>query len=150
GAARLRLGAKRAQWETLSDATLPGLPNNTVYQIRRDARGRLYLFTNRGVARLTPRRPTRDDPSEFSVYTFTTEDGLPANECTMGASMVDGHGRVWIGTSAGAGLLDPSRELDDDEPKPLHIERVALNGAERPLAPGASLRYDENNLEFEY
>src|SRR6185436_13362647 len=44
-----------ARWQTLSDATVPGLPNNVVYQIQQDRRGRLYIFTNKGVARLTAR-----------------------------------------------------------------------------------------------
>jgi hypothetical protein len=42
-----------------------------VYVARADALGRVYLCTNRGVARLTPRAPTSQDPAELSVDVFT-------------------------------------------------------------------------------
>jgi serine/threonine protein kinase/ligand-binding sensor domain-containing protein len=150
GVSRLNLSSGSINWTTLSDTTRPALPNNTVYQIREDAKKRIYLFTNKGIARLTPRAPTADDPSEYSIYTFTTEDGLPSNECNTGASMVDSKGRIWVGTVAGAAMLDPSKEVEDSSPKPLYVEQQLINGKEGVLSQNASLAYNENNLTFEY
>ena len=107
GVALLDLDAPNAAWTYLSTSTAPALPNNTIYRIQEDAQHRVYLSTNKGVARLTPRAPTADDPSAFDVYTFTTEDGLPSNECNTGASTVDAAGRIWVGTIAGAAVFDP-------------------------------------------
>jgi signal transduction histidine kinase/CheY-like chemotaxis protein/ligand-binding sensor domain-containing protein/HPt (histidine-containing phosphotransfer) domain-containing protein len=150
GVSRLDLNAPQARWVTLSDATTPALPNNTVNQIREDARGRIYLYTNKGIARLTPRAPTRDDPAPYTIYTFTTEDGLPGNETNGGVSLVDSSGRLWAGTVNGAAVFDPAREIEDRRPKPLYIERIVLNGEERALAQQASLKYNEDNLAFEF
>jgi signal transduction histidine kinase/DNA-binding response OmpR family regulator len=136
-------------WKLLSDATTPALPNNVVYQIRQDRSGRLYVCTNKGVARLTAAAPAADDPAEIAVETFTTENGLPSLECNSGASMVDSLGRVWVGTVAGAAVLDPGREVVDRAPKPLHVERVLVAGVPRELRPGARLAHDENSLEFD-
>jgi signal transduction histidine kinase/FixJ family two-component response regulator len=150
GASRLDLDKSDARWETFTDTTTPALPNNTVYGIEQDHAGRLYLFTNKGIARLTRREPTADDPSDFSIYTFTTADGLPGNECDIGASMVDAAGRIWAGTVNGVAMLDPSHLPEDRSPKPLVVERVLVNDGPRPLPAGATLSYDENNVVFEF
>lgn len=154
GAARLDLDREDADWTVFDDSTKVALPNNTVYQIREDASGRLYLTTNRGAARLTPRAPTPDDDAEFRVETFTTEDGLPSSEFNGGSSTVDSAGRIWAGTPAGVAVFDPSQEVPDTAPKPLHIERQHLNDTDlevdREIDAGESLAYDENNLSFEY
>jgi signal transduction histidine kinase/ligand-binding sensor domain-containing protein/DNA-binding NarL/FixJ family response regulator len=135
GAARLDLSAARPRWLVLSDATHPALPNNVVYQIRRDAQGRTYFFTNRGIARLTPL--PAPSPAPFSIYTFFVQDGLPNGECNRGASMVDRAGRIWAGTLSGAAVLDPAEGVARPQAKPLLLERVTVNGAE--ASPGARL-----------
>ncbi len=154
GAALLDLDADDATWTVIDDSTATALPNNTVYQIREDATRRLYLTTNRGAARLSPRTPTPDDPAEFRVETFTTEDGLPSNEFNGGSSVIDSTGRIWAGTPAGVAVFDPSSEVVSSDPKPLYIERQHLNDADREIdreiAAGESLAYDENNLSFEF
>jgi signal transduction histidine kinase/ligand-binding sensor domain-containing protein/DNA-binding NarL/FixJ family response regulator len=144
------LASSNPGWNVLSDTTTPALPNNTVYQMRQDRQGRIYLFTNKGVARLTPRTPTPDDSSKFAVYTFTTENGLPSDEFNSGASMVDSLGRIWGGTGAGAVMFDPTREVEDGTSKPLYIERTLVNGEVRSLSASEVLAYDENNLEFAF
>jgi signal transduction histidine kinase/ligand-binding sensor domain-containing protein/DNA-binding response OmpR family regulator len=150
GVSRFDMAAPGERCVPLATTTVPALPNNTAYQLQKDAKGRVYVFTNKGVARLAPRRPTPDDASPFDVYVFTTEDGLPANECNTGASLVDGRGRVWAGTIGGAAVLDPSLEVADPTPKPLVVERALLTGTLRPLEPDAWLEYDENHVVFEY
>ncbi|MBI3658559.1 MAG: diguanylate cyclase [Acidobacteria bacterium] len=136
-----------------SDRSVPNIPNNVVYQIQQDRQHRIYLFTNQGIARLTPRTPTKEDPAEYSVYTFTTEDGLAGLACNRGASMVDSQGRIWGGTLEGAVMLDPSKEILDRSSKPLYIERAELLGKAEHLSLAASpsmLRYNENHLAFEF
>jgi signal transduction histidine kinase/ligand-binding sensor domain-containing protein len=150
GVVRMNLDAAGARWVTFSEETRPALPSDSIYQLRQDASGRVYLFTSRGVARLTPRTPTRDDPSEFDVYVFTTEDGLPSDECNSGASMVDRRGRLWAGTVKGVAMLDPALETPPGGERPLVVERAAFGPEERALGPDASLAHDESKVIFEF
>ncbi|MDC3959741.1 hybrid sensor histidine kinase/response regulator [Polyangium jinanense] len=149
GVARYDLDAEA--WRApLGTKSRPALPDDAVYQVRADARGRVYLFTNRGVARLAPRAPTEDDPAEFSLYTFTIDDGLPSNECNMNGSFVDSRGRIWAGTAGGAAVFDPAEEIEDVTPKPLALFSARAAGGALALDPGAALAWDQNTVSFDY
>jgi ligand-binding sensor domain-containing protein len=147
GVARYDLDAE-AWLPTLNETSSPALPDGTVYTARADALGRVYLCTNRGVARLTPRAPTPDDPAELSAYVFTREDGLPSDECNAGASWVDSRGRIWVGMMGGAAVFDPAEEVIDTTPRPLLLSAALATGA--PLLPGAALRWDQNTVGFDF
>lgn len=148
GVARLRIDDPKAQWESMSTQSSPALPSDTVLAVAEDRAGRIYLCTTRGVARLTPRRPTRDRPERFSEQTYTTEDGLPSSDCQQGARLVDEHGRVWFGTARGLALFDPRNERPDSQPKPLVIDRAALSDGSLALRDGQSLSHIQRNLSF--
>ncbi len=156
-------------WKTLSEASSPALPNNTVYRISQDHSRRLYLSTNKGVVRLTSKQlPTNLDT--FDWYTFTVEDGLPSNECNTGASLVDSKGRLWVGTIAGAAVFDPGQERSQVQPDPLLIEQALVRKNDQPPARNTSqkqgtkedfdtldvsqsqieLPYNRNHLVFEF
>jgi serine/threonine protein kinase/ligand-binding sensor domain-containing protein len=150
GVARLDLDSKNAGLVNFSNAIKSALPYNYINQILEDAKNQIYLLTDKGIVRLTPRAPTPDDPSEYSIYIFTTGDGLPSNETTLGASMVDSHGRIWAGTVGGAAMFDPSKEFKDRTPKPLYVESGLFAGKKRTLFQNESLPYNENNFLFEY
>ncbi len=118
--------------------------------ITQDRLRRIYLFTTRGLARLTPRAPTADDSAAFAADLFTTEDGLPSGDFQPAARLVDAQGRVWAGTARGLAMFDPSRELSDRTPKPLVIEVAKVSKLGRTLRAGESLSHHERNLWFEY
>lgn len=147
GVCILDLDSNPARWQVLAT---PFLPNNSIYQIRKDFRNRIYLFTNKGIAQLTPRVPTKENPAEFGVYTFSREDGLPGVECNDGASYVDSRSRIWAGTVAGAALFDPAKEQQKQAPKHLYIEQMQINRKTAALHPNLQLPYNQNNLVFEY
>jgi serine phosphatase RsbU (regulator of sigma subunit) len=134
----------------LAQATFKAFANYTVWQIQTDAKKRIYLSTDKGVAQLTPRTPTADDPAEYAMYIFTTEDGLPSNGCNQGAFISDSKGRFWVGTGDGAAVFDPDNHIEDLTPKPLLIERTLQGGKERAMPEQASFAYHENNFQFEY
>ncbi len=154
GVTRFDPEAANPVFETLSDTTQPGLPSSTVYGVREDAHGRLYLFTSKGVARLTPRRAAPDSAFAYDAETFSTEDGLPSNQCTYGGSYVDSRGRIWAGTAEGAAFLDPAVDARDHMPKPVRIERVRVSGEDLPPSPpdaaGRELAHNRNHVSFEY
>ncbi|AUX42446.1 uncharacterized protein SOCE26_038790 [Sorangium cellulosum] len=135
----------------LNERSQPALADGIVYGVRVDAQGRVYAFTDRGVTRFTPRAPTPDDPAELAAYTFTTEDGLPSNECNQNGSFVDSRGRVWAGTTGGVAVFDPAEEVPDVAPRPLVLgARAQRARGALALAPGASLAWDENTVSFDY
>lgn len=126
------------------------LPDGTINALRQDARGRIYVCTNKGVARLTPREPTPDHPADFTSYVFVEEDGLPSMETSLGAALIDSSGRLWVGTARGVARLDTDREEPLGPPKPLRLERTLLEGAPVQLGPDEPVPYDSREIVFEY
>jgi signal transduction histidine kinase/CheY-like chemotaxis protein/ligand-binding sensor domain-containing protein len=152
GVSLLRLDVPGAAWVTISDETTPALPNNTIYRIVDDDEGGVYVFTNRGCTRLTPRVAEPTAASDYDVVTYTTTEGLPSNEFNFGAGFKDSRGRVWGGTVRGVVAIDPTRGVADLAAKTLRIERSTVQAREthRALAAGESLAHDENSVEFEF
>ncbi len=148
GAVRVDPTSRPPRFEHLSEGSRPALPGRSVNQVVSDDRGRVYLLTNRGVARLTPRAPPLDDLASYDVNVFTVEDGLPGNECF--AAHVDDLGRLWTGSGSGLAVLDVSREEPAAAPKPLVLETARVVARDRPLRPGERLRHDEAHLLFEF
>ncbi|HSS48864.1 MAG TPA: diguanylate cyclase [Thermoanaerobaculia bacterium] len=153
GLARLRLNAAgrlQEPCEALTNRAQPALGHGTTAQVQADSYGRIYVFTEWGVKRLTL------DPAKglagARVETFDTGDGLSSMEFS-GASFRDSLGRIWGGATGGGATLDPAPPLPVAAPHtgaPLLIEHVKVAGRERPLASGAVLRHDENSLELQY
>lgn len=148
GAAVLNLDSSETTFQKISTETSNLLPNDSVLQIFQDAQKRIYLTTNKGVARFSTVGKLAD--FNFQSYIFTTEDGLPSNECISGASFVDKQGNVWVGTVAGAALLDLSKEFADTTPDKILLEKILVGGKERIFGEKTELPYNENNLVFEY
>ena len=148
GVAILNLDSTETTFQKISTETGNLLPNDSVLQIFQDAQKRVYLTTNKGVARLTPKNKLNS--LDFQSYIFTTEDGLPSNECISGASFVDSDGNIWVGTVGGAALLDLKREFPDSTSDKILLEKVLVGGKERKLINNVELPYNENNLVFDY
>ena len=147
GAARRVLSPPDAPWQRFDQDSAPPLPNNTVYAIVQDRQRRLYLTTNRGVVRLTPRA---GGGSELDAYAFTADDGLPLNQCVHAAALVDRQGRVWVGTVGGAAVLDTSGEAHDAAAKRLVVEGLVYGEEPFRLVSGAELSHRENHLVFRF
>ncbi len=151
GIARLRVdgeGNPRQGPQDCQALTARQLPHPNVIQIQTDAWGRVYLFTDAGVSRLTLAPGSRLATS--SIETFDAGDGLPGMEFNRSA-FTDGLGRIWGGANGGAAILDPAPPRPAAaQPAPLRLERIRVAGRERLLPPGTALRHDENSVDFEY
>ncbi len=156
GASRLRLDGPVADrpesgssasplWENFTTTSSPALPSDTVMSIAEDRAHRVYLFTTRGVVRLTRRAPA---PALLDSEVFTSEDGLPSGDCQQSARFVDRDGRIWVGTARGLAVLDPRHERADRAAKALVIESATLSDRSRALRGGESLSHAERNLTF--
>lgn len=145
GLAYAELGAEPLRFRVLAEDTVPGLPNNTVYQVQIDRKGRPYLFTNRGVARLT--WGGGPEPVE-GVETFGVEDGLPSLEFNGGASFQDAEGCIWGGSVAGPVRFDPAEEVAPGPPPALVFESLA--SGRLALQPGQVLTHRQARLEASF
>ena len=145
GLAYAELGGGSPRFRVLAEDTVPALPNNTVYQVQIDRKGRPYLFTNRGVVRLT--WGPGADPG-VGVETFTAEDGLPSLEFNGGASCQDAEGRIWAGSVAGPVVFDPAEEVAPGPPPTLIFE--SLTSGRLSLGPGQVLGHRQARLEASF
>ncbi len=144
GLARLDLQAPQ-RWEVFTREALPGLGSNYIQRIELDRRGRLYLSTAAGVTRLSLDAAGRPDRLE----TFTLGDGLPSTNTSLGASLVDRQGRIWVGTARGAAILDPERETFPPAPPDPVLETATVAGV-RALRAGDHLGHRDRNLRFTF
>jgi diguanylate cyclase (GGDEF)-like protein len=156
GIARMRLDAAgnlQEPCQAMMDPLQPALRHGNPAQVQADSYGRIYVFTDEGVKRLTL------DPAKglatARMESFDTGDGLPSMDFS-GPSFKDHLGRLWGGATGGAATLDPGPPLPAKAPRPgapLFIEHVKVAGRERPVISGASgteLRHNENNLELQF
>jgi diguanylate cyclase (GGDEF)-like protein len=153
GVARVRVvdGAiQPASCEALTDHTPLALGSPSISQIQVDDAGRIYLFIDVGVARLTLTPGRRLAAARLEL--FDRDDGLPGTFFGS-ASFKDHNGRLWAGSTGGVAILDPSTDLQAGAPVrrvPLYLEHVRVNGRERALPPRTVLRHDENSLDLEF
>ena len=148
GAVRVDPSSRPPRFVAFSETSAPALPGRSVNHVASDGRGRVWILTNRGVARLAARESAAGDAPAYDVEVYTVDDGLPGNECFT--AHLDRLGRLWVGTVGGLAVLDVSRSEAPRAPKPLVIEAARVLGRDRPLAPGERLRHDENHVRFEF
>jgi diguanylate cyclase (GGDEF)-like protein/PAS domain S-box-containing protein len=87
-------GARFSRWSVRD-----GLPGATVYAMRSDRMGRLWLSTNHGIASF--------DPSDGSFRGFTLADGLQGMEFNGGAAATLASGEIVFGGVNGLNLFQP-------------------------------------------
>jgi len=152
GAARVRLA--RGQVVPGDCQNLTSRPSQLfdprISQIAGDRAGRIYLFSERGVVRLTA--PAGGSLERAPLEVFDAEDGLPGIRFSQ-APFLDRRGRLWSGSSSGIAIFDPAHEprrTGPARPAPLRIERILVRGQERSSASSLELRHREGRLEIEY
>ena len=106
-----------------------------VWWVTEDHDGSLWLSLNCGVARI--RRPeleawAADTKRSVAVTTFDNADGVRQrwNPSKGYRPMVtrSKDGKVWFIGLNGVGVIDPRRLSHNEQPPPVHIERIAANG----------------------
>jgi signal transduction histidine kinase/ligand-binding sensor domain-containing protein len=95
-----------------------GLANNVIYGILEDASGNLWLSTNKGLSRFTPRT------SVFRNY--TARDGLQSNEFNTGAYMKSHDGHLYFGGMQGMNIFAPDSLRDNS-----YLPPVVLTGLKK-------------------
>lgn len=117
-----------------------GLPESFVYWVGEDREKGLWFGTNRGAA--------RRDPSG-AIDVFTARDGLGSDECNEDGFLLDSAGRVWVGTMGVSRFLGRPRPRRAVPPEIL-VDRVLVDGRERPDLEGARLPPDPGPITFRF
>lgn len=122
-----------------------GIPSNHVYGILEDDRGRLWLSTNRGVARF--------DPRSDQWTSFDPDDGLQGFEFSQGAYFQDRDGLMFLGGPDGVNAFDPDWFTEARPPAPLVFTAITTGGG-RAVAveglEGLSLPFGDNSFSVEF
>ena len=97
-----------------------GLPNNSVYGLRADGTGNIWISTNFGLARL--------DPKSGVIQRFHRLHGLQAEEFNFGAHYRDRSGKLFFGGAAGFNTFYPEMlEFNERPPRVVLTQFLKLN-----------------------
>jgi diguanylate cyclase (GGDEF)-like protein len=111
------------RFDNLSEAK--GLPNNSVYGLRADGTGAIWISTNFGLARL--------EPKSGQILRFHRLHGLQGEEFNFGAHYRDRSGKLFFGGAAGFNAFYPEvLEFNERPPRVVLTQFLKLN------APGAA------------
>ncbi|MCX6559426.1 MAG: triple tyrosine motif-containing protein [Candidatus Aminicenantes bacterium] len=123
--------------------TRPGLRlERPVYLILREPGGALWFGTDNGAVRWDGRE----------TRTYTIKQGFAGSEVNRSAGLVDGSGRVWIGTNTGVSRYHAEFDFPAGRiPPPLvSIHGIKAGGVWLPADRPLRLSPRRNNLEFEF
>ncbi len=134
-----------------------GMPRDKVFRVIDDGRGHLWLSSNHGVFRIARRdfdqvdAGTRD---QLSVEVVDRSDGMPGNQ-SNGSSAPAGwltrSGQLLFPTSAGLGVVDPSRVgTQEGHRVPIVFERLVVDGLQLPLTGPHRLGADTRRIAIGY
>lgn len=132
-----------------------GLPNDVVYGVLPDARGNLWLSTNKGISRFTP--------ATGAFRNFAASDGLQSDEFNRYAYCKQADGTLFFGGVNGFNHFLPEALAEDSTPVPVRLTnilllnkpaRFATEGAplSRPvyLSDGMEIPYSTNMITFQF
>ena len=86
-------------------STKNGLPNNFIYGILEDGRGRLWITTNRGLSCF--------DPSEQTFLNYTVQDGLSHEQFNTYGACKTQDGIFFLGSLKGVTYFNPYEFVDN-------------------------------------
>ncbi len=100
-----------------------GMPNDKIWSVGVDRRNRVWATTNRGLARITEL-----PDGTATIRSYTTEDGLPSNEFSMGVAATDSKGRMYFGTANGVVFFSPDSVSDNSYPPQVALTDLKIYG----------------------
>lgn len=136
-----------------------GLSSNTVYYVRPDAEGNLWLGTNNGIDRLDLNQFVNQ--KEVVLKHYGKEEGFIGLECNQNAFYKDIDGKLWIGTIGGVTIYDPKQEKKNTVEPQTQINGIRLfledfdytkyaTGLEKGLPQNLKFPYDKNHITFDF
>lgn len=123
-----------------------GLPNTSVFGIRSDARGSLWLSTSYGLARL--------DPGSGVVHAYHVRNGLQGEQFAPGAHFRNRRDELLFGGSNGFNAFDPAQIKWSDSTPSVALTAVYEGDnrvdARRSRGEPLNLAYRHNLITFEF
>lgn len=148
-----RLDVRTMQWQHLS--TRNGLPDDVIYGILPDNRGRLWISSNKGL--------TCYDPSNRQIRNYRQSDGLQSDEFNTNAYAKGFNGELMFGGVNGINVFHPNQVPKNTLPPNTFIAQVKVNNqtlemgdlegrvsVAPPFCRELQLHAHENNLTFEF
>jgi diguanylate cyclase (GGDEF)-like protein len=116
--------------QLVPDDDLPAPPDQTVYSIKQDGDGRIYICTNNGVQQLQA-----IESGGYLSRVFRRSDGLVHDECNSNAQFIDRFNRYWVGTLGGLSVYDPAARTPRSAAtaKAIHLTQIFMNGRPQPV-----------------
>lgn len=134
------------------------LPEEYLYNALEDDNKNIWFSSNNGLIRF--------NPNKNKFYTYTTEDGLQADEFNIGACYKDNNGELYFGGINGYNVFDPNSIKNDSIPPNIVITKFNIHYQE--VIPGQKidgtiilknaiqftneieLKYDQSFFSFEF
>jgi ligand-binding sensor domain-containing protein/signal transduction histidine kinase len=130
----------------------PGPLGEETRGIAEDNNGWLWITTAYHVIRLQRDKLLDQVPAAGEVREYGVEDGL---ESTRGVKrnnsvIADRSGKIWLSTSRGLSVVDPSHIADNSAPAMSYVEAISADN--RPIAMGESvlIRSSHKRITLEY
>ncbi|MFC1563752.1 two-component regulator propeller domain-containing protein [candidate division KSB1 bacterium] len=125
-----------------------GLPDNMIYGLLEDGSGKFWISTNNGLVNF--------DPVDYTVNTFTVDDGLQSNEFNAGAFYWTKSGEMFFGGINGLNFFYPDSLKKNTYIPPVEI--ISIKVFDEPLEMESDiseievleLSHGENLLNFEF
>jgi two-component system, sensor histidine kinase and response regulator len=124
-----------------------GLPSSTIFEIIEDENGFLWMPSDKGL--------TKVHISEFDKFAsgktdplfcleYNRTNGLPASGC-QGAThyLKDSKGRIWLNTSNGFAILEPSKIFNNYKAPVSVIDKIVID--DQIVYPGVSIKLKPGN-----
>ncbi len=130
-----------------------GLPNNTIYGLRADGIGNIWLSTNFGLGRIDPRTLDAENPV---IQRFHRLHGLQGEEFNFGAHYRDRSGKLFFGGATGFNAFYPEvLEFNERPPRVVLTQFLKLNepgvsGVPEERIENVSLSHKEDVITLKF
>lgn len=119
-------------------STNDGLPNNFVYGVLEDGRGRMWITTNRGLSCF--------DPSEETFLNYTVQDGLSHGQFNTYGTCKTQDGIFYLGSLKGITYFNPYEFVDNPfSPNAVVTGAKVLNQPVTNIKDGISKYFQASN-----
>lgn len=119
-------------------STKDGLPNNFIYGVLEDGRGRLWITTNRGLSCF--------DPAEQTFLNYTVQDGLSHGQFNTYGACKTQDGIFYLGSLKGITFFNPYEFVDNPfSPNAVIAGAAILNQPITDIKDGTSKYFQASN-----
>jgi len=117
-----------------------------------DKSGWLWVATSNHILRIRPDKLLSGKVQEGDVREFGLADGLRSTEGVKRSSSVvtDSLGRIWISTTRGLSVVDPTHLVGDSPPAIVHLDGISADGLSINIANAIRIPSSHRRITFNY